>query len=463
MSEIDSVLDLIKEREAKYVDFRFTDPRGKWQHLALHERTISEDLLREGVMFGGAAIAGWKAPDASDLTLIPDCATAVIDPFAAQTSLIVFCDVREPLTGEPYGRDPRSTAKKAERYLVATGLGDRACFSPEAEFFIFDDVRFSTTMQGAMYEIDSEEGPYVSARKVEDGNAGHRPATKGGYSPVPPVDSQSDIRAEMLSVMIEMGLPAASHHHEMAPAQARLGLSSSTLVRGADNLQIYKYVAQNVANQYGKSVTFMPKPVNGDNGSGMPTQQSLWRGERPIFAGNLYADLSEEGLNYIGGILRHAKAINAFTNPTTNSYKRLLPGFEAPVALAYSARHRSAACRIPHSAGASGRRVEVRYPDPAANPYLAFAAMLMAGLDGIENKIHPGDPVDKVGEAKDLPTICGSLREALGELRADHAFLLKGDVFTRDQIDAYAALKWEEVHKVERTPHPIEFEMYYSV
>jgi glutamine synthetase len=469
MSESVKTLDLIKEREVKYVDFRFTDPRGKWHHLACHERTITEDLLRDGVMFDGSAIAGWKAINESDMMLVPDCATAVIDPFAAQTSLILFCDVYEPLTGQPYGRDPRSTAEKAERYLLSTGIADKAFFGPEAEFFIFDDVRFSSTMQGAMYEIDSEEGPYVGAKKFEDGNTGHRPPVQGGCFPVPPVDSQSDIRAEMLSVMHDMGVGVEKHHHEMAPSQAKLGFSFSTLVRTADHLQIYKYVAQNVANQYGKTVTFMPKPVKGDNGSGMHTHQSLWKGERPLFAGNLYADLSETGLYYIGGIIRHAKALNAFTNPTTNSYKRLVSGFAAPVLLAYSLRNRSAACRIPHSAGPQGRRVEVRYPDSAANPYLAFAAMLMAGLDGIENKIDPGDPIDKNlhdlprEEFEGVPRVCGSLRQALGELQVDHAFLLKGDVFSRDQIDAYIALKWEEVHNFERTPHPIEFEMYYSV
>jgi glutamine synthetase len=469
MSDIEKVLKLIKEREVKYVDFRFTDSRGTWQHLAHHERTITEDLLREGVTFDGSAIAGWKAINESDMLLVPDCATAVIDPFAAQTSLILFCDVDELMTGQPYGRDPRATAKKAEQYLISTGFADKAFFAPEAAFFIFDDVRFSSTMQGAMYEIDSEEGPYVSARKFEDGNTGHRPPVKGGYFPVPPVDSQSDIRAEMLSVMNDMGLNVENHHHEVAPSQARLGFLSSTLVRAADNMQICKYVAQNVANQYGKTVTFMPKPVKGDNGSGMHTHQSLWNGERPVFAGNLYAGLSEAGLYYIGGIIRHARAINAFTNPTTNSYKRLVPGFTAPVLLAYALRNRSAACRIPYSASLKGRRIEVRYPDPAANPYLGFAAMLMAGLDGIENKIHPGEPIEKdlydltPEELKDVPTLCGSLREALGELRADHAFLLKGDVFTRDQVEAYIGLKWEEVHNLEHTPHPIEFEMYYSV
>ncbi len=330
-------------------------------------------------MFDGSSIAGWKAINESDMMLVPDCATAVLDPFAAQTSLIIFCDVHEPLTGQPYARDPRSIAKKAEQHLIATGIGDTAYFGPEAEFFIFDDVRYSATMKGAMYEIDSEEGPYVSDRKFPDGNTGHRPPIKGGYFPVPPVDSQSDIRAEMLSVMLDMGLEVEKHHHEVAPAQAELGFEFSTLVSTADNMQIYKYVVHNVANQYGKTATFMPKPIMGDNGSGMHTHQSIWKGERPLFAGNLYADLSETALYYIGGIIRHAKAINAFTNPTTNSYKRLIPGFEAPVLLAYSSRNRSASCRIPYVASPKGKRVEVRFPDPAANPYLGFAAMLMAG------------------------------------------------------------------------------------
>jgi len=469
MTTAKDVLKMIKDNDVKFVDFRFTDPRGKWQHLAHHVRTITEDFLNEGVMFDGSSIAGWKAINESDMMLVPDCSTATLDPFAAQTSLIIFCDVHEPLTGQPYARDPRSTAKKAEQYLIASGIGDTAYFGPEAEFFIFDDVRYKATMSGAMYEIDSEEGPYVSDRKLPDGNPGHRPPIKGGYFPVPPVDSQSDLRAEMLSVMHDMGLGVEKHHHEVAPAQAELGFLYSTLVRTADNMQIYKYVVQNVANQYGKTATFMPKPVMGDNGSGMHTHQSLWKAERPLFAGNLYADLSETALYYIGGIIKHAKAINAFTNPTTNSYKRLIPGFEAPVLLAYSSRNRSAACRIPYVASPKGKRVEVRYPDPAANPYLAFAAMLMAGLDGIQNKIHPGDPMDKnlydlpPEELTDIPVVCGSLREALGELRDDHAFLLKGDVFNMDQIEAYMELKWEEVYAFEHTPHPIEFQMYYSV
>ena len=469
MSDTAKVMELIKEHDVKYVDFRFTDPRGKWQHLAHHVRTISEDFLNEGVMFDGSSIAGWKAINDSDMMLVPDCSTAVLDPFAAQTSLIIFCDVHEPLSGQPYTRDPRSTARKAEQYLSTTGIGDKAYFGPEAEFFIFDDVRYSCQMNGAMYAIDSEEGPYVTGKEFPDGNTGHRPPVKGGYFPVPPVDSQSDLRAEMLSVMADMGLAVEKHHHEVAPSQAELGAEFATLVRTADNMQIYKYVVQNVAHQYGKTATFMPKPVMGDNGSGMHVHQSVWKGERPTFAGNLYADLSETALYYIGGIIRHAKAINAFTNPTTNSYKRLIPGFEAPVLLAYSSRNRSASCRIPYTSSPKGKRVEVRYPDPAANPYLAFAAMLMAGLDGIQNKIHPGDPIDKnlydlpPEELTDIPVVCGSLREALGELRADHAFLLKGDVFNIDQIDAYMELKWEEVYAFEHTPHPIEFQMYYSV
>jgi len=469
MADTKQVLDLIQEHDAKYVDFRFTDPRGKWQHLAHHVRTITDDFLNDGVPFDGSSIAGWKAINESDMLLVPDCSTAVLDPFAAQTSVIVFCDVHEPLTGQPYGRDPRSIAKKAEQHLISTGIGDTAYFGPEAEFFVFDDVRYESSMNTASYFVDSEEGPYVTNKQFPDGNTGHRPAVKGGYFPVPPVDSQSDLRAEMLSVMFDMGLAVEKHHHEVAPSQHELGFVFSTLVKTADNMQIYKYCVHNVAHQYGKTATFMPKPIKGDNGSGMHTHQSLWKNERPLFAGNQYADLSETALYYIGGIIRHAKAINAFTNPTTNSYKRLIPGFEAPVLLAYSARNRSASCRIPIVSSPKAKRVEVRYPDPAANPYLAFAAMMMAGLDGIQNKIHPGDAMDKnlydlpPEELKDIPTVCGSLREALGELAADHAFLLKGDVFGRDFIESYIELKWEEVYNFEHTPHPVEFQMYYSV
>jgi glutamine synthetase len=467
--EIEKVMGLLTEHEAKYVDFRFTDPRGKWQHLAHHVRTITPEFLEEGVMFDGSSIAGWKAINESDMLLKPDCATAVMDPFAAQPSLIIFCDVHEPLTGVPYPRDPRSIAKKAQQHLASTGIGDAAYFGPEAEFFVFDDVRYESTMNAASYAIDSEEGPWVSAKQFPDGNTGHRPPIKGGYFPVPPVDGASDLRAEMLSVMLDMGLEVEKHHHEVAPSQHELGNVFSTLVRAADNMQIYKYVVHNVAHQYGKTATFMPKPIKGDNGSGMHVHQSIWKGGGPTFAGNLYADLSETALFYIGGIIKHAKAINAFTNPTTNSYKRLIPGFEAPVLLAYSARNRSASCRIPIASSPKGKRVEVRFPDPAANPYLGFAAMLMAGLDGIQNKIHPGEAMDKnlydlpPEELKDVPTVCGSLREALGALEADHAFLSKGDVFPRDQIESYIELKWEEVYTFEHTPHPIEFLMYYSV
>ncbi|HEX4114026.1 MAG TPA: type I glutamate--ammonia ligase [Stellaceae bacterium] len=469
MSDQTKVMDMIKEHDVKFVDFRFTDPRGKWQHLTYHVKAITADVLAEGVMFDGSSIAGWKAINESDMLLLPDCPTAVLDPFAAQTSIILFCDCHEPGTGQPYGRDPRSIAKKAEKYLASTGIGDKAYFGPEYEFFVFDDVRYKVGMQGASYAIDAEESPDSSDKAFPDGNTGHRPAIKGGYFPVPPVDGASDLRAEMLSTMAEMGLDVEKHHHEVAPSQHELGHVFKTLVTGGDQAQIFKYVVAQVANQYGKTATFMPKPIKGDNGSGMHTHQSVWKEGKPLFAGSGYADLSDLALFYIGGIIKHAKAINALTNPTTNSYKRLIPGFEAPVLLAYSARNRSASCRIPIVSSPKGKRVEVRFPDPACNPYLGFAAMLMAGLDGIQNRIHPGDPIDKnlydlpPEELKDIPTVCGSLREALECLRADHAFLTKGDVFSEDFIDAYIELRYEEVHAFEHSPHPIEFQMYYSV
>ncbi len=463
------VLELIKEHDVQYVDFRFTDPRGKWQHIAQHVSTVDEEMLSEGIMFDGSSIEGWKAINESDMTLVPDCATAVMDPFSAQPLLILICDVIEPLTGQAYGRDPRSAARRAEAYMKSAGFGDTAYFGPEAEFFVFDDVRFEVSMNRTFYEIDSDEGPYVSGKKFAEGNWGHRPRIKGGYFPVPPVDSANDLRADMVSTMVEMGLEMEKHHHEVAPSQHELGLKFATLVRSADNMQIYKYVTHMVAHQYGKTATFMPKPVIDDNGSGMHTHQSIWKGKKNTFAGSLYADLSESCLFYIGGMIKHAKALNAFTNPLTNSYKRLVMGFEAPVLLAYSARNRSAACRIPHAASPGGKRVEVRFPDAGANPYYAFAAMLMAGLDGIENRIHPGDALDKnlydlpPEERYDLPTVCGSLREALEELDGDRDFLKKGDVFTDDLIDGYMELKWEEVVRFEMAPHPIEFDMYYSV
>ena len=462
------VLKKLKDDEINYVDLRFTDPRGKWQHLTMCASFINEDSFKDGIMFDGSSIAGWKAINESDMSLVPDPTTATMDPFAAQPAMILICDVMEPTTGQPYNRDPRSIARRAETYLASTGIGDVAYFGPEAEFFIFDDVRFEVSMNRCVYEFESDEGPYVSGRVLEEGNIGHRPPIKGGYFPVPPVDSAHDLRAEMVTVMRDMGLNMDKHHHEVAPSQAELGLTYAPLVRSADNMQIYKYVVQMVAHTFGKTATFMPKPVAGDNGSGMHTHQSIWKKGKPTFAGSGYADLSNTALHYIGGIMKHAKAFNAFTNPTTNSYKRLIPGFEAPVLLAYSARNRSAGCRIPFAVGAAGKRVEVRFPDPSANPYLAFAAMLMAGIDGIKNKIHPGQAIDKdlydlpPEELANVPTVCGSLREALGTLDADRDFLLKGDVFTNDAIDSYMKLRWDEVYNFEHTPHPIEFLMYYS-
>lgn len=462
------VLDLIKEHDIQFVDFRFTDPRGKWQHTAYYAKGVDAALLEDGIMFDGSSIAGWKAINESDMLLKPDLESAFVDPFAAQPTVVVFCDVLEPSTGQPYGRDPRSTARRAEAYVKYSGTGDTAYFGPELEFFVFDDARFHAGMNGCSVELDSEEGPYNSARKYEAGNMGHRPGVKGGYFPVQPVDALSDLRAEMITVLEQVGIQPVLHHHEVAPSQCELGFVFDTLLRTADNVQKYKYVVHNVAHSYGKTATFMPKPIVGDNGSGMHCHQSIWKDGKPLFAGNKYADLSETCLYYIGGIIKHAKALNAFTNPSTNSYKRLIPGFEAPVLLAYSSRNRSASIRIPFAANPKAKRIEVRFPDPTANPYYAFAAMLMAGLDGIENKIHPGDAMDKnlydlpPEELKGVPTVCGSLREALENLDKDRAFLKKGDVFTDDQIDAYIELRMEEVHRFEHTPHPVEYLMYYS-
>ncbi len=464
----DDVMRVVKERDIKYIDLRFTDPRGRWQHLTMTADFVDEDSFTDGIMFDGSSIAGWKVINESDMALIPDATTAVLDPFAAQTALILFCDVMEPSTGQPYLRDPRSVAKKAEAYLGSTGIGDTAYFGAEAEFFVFDDVRYDVQMNSCFYEFSSNEGPYVTGRILAEGNAGHRPPVKGGYFPVPPVDSAMDLRAEMVSVMIDMGLKMDKHHHEVAPSQHELGLVFSSMISAADQVQIYKYCVHMVAQTYGKTATFMPKPVAGDNGSGMHTHQSIWKDGKPLFAGSGYADLSDTALYYIGGIMKHARAINAFTNPSTNSYKRLIPGFEAPVLLAYSARNRSASCRIPLANNPKGKRVEVRFPDPTCNPYLGFSAMLMAGLDGIQNKIHPGDAIDKnlydlpPEELSGIPTVCGSLREALDTLDRDRDFLKKGDVFTDDLIDGYIQLKWEEVYNFEHTPHPIEWRMYYS-
>lgn len=468
MTDANSVLKMIKDQDIKYVDLRFTDPRGKWQHVTFDQTMVTEDFFEDGEMFDGSSISGWKAINESDMTLMPDPTTAVLDPFCAQSTLVIVCDILEPHTGEGYSRDPRSTAKAAEAFVKQSGVGDTAYFGPEAEFFVFDDVRFSTDQNHTSYEIDSVEGPYNSATQYETGNLGHRPREKGGYFPVAPVDSAQDLRSEMLTVMTEMGIEPEKHHHEVAPSQHELGMRFATLTTMADRMQIYKYIVHQVSHAYGKTATFMPKPVVGDNGSGMHVHQSIWNEGKPLFAGNGYADLSESCLYYIGGIIKHARALNAFTNASTNSYKRLVPGFEAPVLLAYSARNRSASCRIPYSPSPNGKRVEVRFPDPTANPYLAFSAMLMAGLDGIENKIHPGDPMDKdlyelpPEELQDIPTVASSLRQALEALDGDRAFLNRGGVFNDDQINAYIELKEEEATRYDMAPHPIEFDMYYS-
>ncbi|HOV04437.1 MAG TPA: type I glutamate--ammonia ligase [Hyphomicrobiales bacterium] len=468
MTTANDVLKQIKDNDVKYLDLRFSDPRGKLQHVTMDIGLVDDEMFADGVMFDGSSIAGWKAINESDMVLALDPESAHMDPFFAQSTMAIFCDVLDPVSGEAYNRDPRTTAKKAEAYVQAAGVGDTVFVGPEAEFFMFDDVRFSADPYNTGFKLDCVELPINMGSEYETGNLGHRPRTKGGYFPVPPVDSAQDIRSEMLTVMSQMGVTVEKHHHEVAAAQHELGLKFDTLTRNADKLQIYKYVVHQVAHAYGKTATFMPKPVFGDNGSGMHVHQSIWKDGKPLFAGNQYADLSETCLYYIGGILKHAKSINAFTNPTTNSYKRLVPGYEAPVLLAYSARNRSASCRIPYSASPKGKRIEIRFPDPLANPYLGFAAMLMAGLDGIKNKIHPGDPMDKnlydlpAAELKEIPTVCGSLREALDSLDADRDYLKAGGVMDDDQIDAYLELKWEESYRYEMTPHPIEFDMYYS-
>lgn len=465
---IESFLELVKETSAEWVDLRFTDPKGKWQHLTMCADVVDEDMLTDGIMFDGSSIAGWKAINESDMILMPDLASATLDPFTADVTIVLFCDILEPSTGQPYNRDPRSTAKKAEAYLKFSGVGDTAYFGPEPEFFVFDDVKFRVGYSGAMYQLDDVEGPYNSDREYSESNYAHRPRAKGGYFPVAPVDSCVDLRGEMVKVMKDMGLTMDKHHHEVAASQHELGITFATLTATADHVQVYKYAVHQVAHTYGKTATFMPKPVAADNGSGMHTHMSIWKDGKPTFAGNGYADLSETALYYIGGIIKHAKALNAFTNPTTNSYKRLTPGFEAPVLLAYSSRNRSASCRIPYTSSPNAKRVEVRFPDALANPYYAFAAMLMAGLDGIENKIHPGDAMDKdlyslpPEELKGVPTVASSLQEALEALDGDRDFLKRGDVFSDDQIDGYLDLKWEEVTALNLTPHPIEFDMYYS-
>ena len=468
MADKASVLTTIREEDIVYVDVRFCDPRGRMQHVSVMSELVDEDFLDDGFMFDGSSIAGWKSIDQSDMKLMPDPTSAYIDPFYAEKTLCLHCTVLEPDTNEPYSRDPRGTAVKAEAYLKSSGIGDAAYFGPEAEFFIFDDVRYAVTPNKVSFQIDAVDAAWNTDTEYEMGNTGHRPGVKGGYFPVNPVDSAQDIRSEMLSTMKRMGMKVDKHHHEVASPQHELGLIFGGLTEQADNILKYKYVIQNVAAAYGKTATFMPKPYYGDNGSGMHVNMSIWKGGMPLFAGDKYADLSQEALWYIGGILKHAKTLNAFTNPGTNSYKRLIPGFEAPVLRAYSARNRSGCVRIPWTESPKSKRVEARFPDPSANPYLAFAALLMAGLDGIRNRIDPGEASDKdlydlpPEELASIPTVCGSLREALECLAADHDFLLAGDVFTRDQIDGYMALKWGEVYAFEHMPHPIEYQMYYS-
>ena len=462
------LLSLIKEEGAEYVDIRFTDPRGKLQHVTVVADLVDEDFIEEGFMFDGSSIAGWKSIDQSDMKLMPDASSAYVDPFYAEKTICVHCNIVEPDTMEAYERDPRSTAIKAEAYLKSTGIGDTAYMGPEAEFFIFDDVRFSVTMNKVSFQVDGVDAAWNSDAEFESGNMGHRPGIKGGYFPVNPIDDGQDLRSEMLSTMKRMGMKVDKHHHEVASTQHELGVIFGTLTKQADEIQKYKYVIHNVAQAYGKTATFMPKPIAGDNGSGMHVNMSIWKDGKPLFAGDKYADLSQEALWYIGGILKHAKALNAITNPGTNSYKRLIPGFEAPVLRAYSARNRSGCIRIPWAESPKAKRVEARFPDPSANPYLAFAALMMAGIDGIKNKIDPGPSSDKdlydlpPEELAQIPTVCGSLREALQELEKDHDFLLAGNVFTKDQLEGYMALKWEEVYAFEHTPHPVEYKMYYS-
>jgi glutamine synthetase len=470
MASVADVLKMMKDNEVKFVDLRFTDTRGKEQHVSVPARVFGEDQFEHGHAFDGSSIAGWKGIQASDMLLMPDPDSVRMDPFMDEPTLIVSCDVVEPADGKGYDRCPRSIAKRAEAYLKSTGIADTAYFGPEPEFFIFDSVTWHVDMSGSSVKIESEEAPWSSRKESESGNIGHRPPVKGGYFPVPPVDSLQDIRSAICLALEEQGVEVEVHHHEVAaPGQCEIGTRFNSLVKRADWMQILKYTVHNVAHSYGKTATFMPKPVVGDNGSGMHVHQSLWKGGQNMFAGNGYAGLSETALYYIGGIIKHARALNAITNPGTNSYKRLVPGFEAPINLAYSARNRSAAVRIPFVSSTKARRIEVRFPDPTANPYLAFAAMMMAGLDGVQNKIHPGDPMDKnlydlpPEEAAKVPHPCASLDEALANLDRDREFLTRGGVFSNDMLDAYIELKMEEVTRFRMTTHPVEYDMYYSL
>ncbi len=464
------VLKMIQDNNVKFVDLRFTDTRGKEHHLTVPAHAFNVDKFEDGFAFDGSSIAGWKSIQASDMLLMPDPDTANMDPFMDEATLLLTCDVVEPLDGQGYDRDPRSLAHRGEAYLKSTGIGDTAYFGPEPEFFIFDSVTWHTDMSGCSVKIESGEAAWSSIEKYEGGNIGHRPMVKSGYFPVPPVDSLQDIRSAMCLALEEMGVEVEVHHHEVATAgQCEIGTKFSSLVKRADWTQVFKYVVHNVAHSFGKTATFMPKPIVGDNGSGMHVHQSIWKNKKNLFSGNSYAGLSEIALFYIGGIIKHAKALNAITNPSRNSYRRLVPGFEAPSNLAYSVSNRSAAVRIPHTNNPKERRIEARFPDPTANPYLAFTALMMAGLDGIQNKIHPGDPVDKnlydlpPEEATKVPSSCASLDEALDNLDRDREFLIRGDVFSNDMLDAYIDLKMEEITRLRMTTHPIEFDMYYSL
>ena len=464
------VLKLIEEKEVQFVDLRFTDTKGKEQHVTMPVSQLDEEVFEDGKMFDGSSIAGWKGIQESDMILLPDVDSAVLDPFAEDATINLRCDVIEPATMQGYVRDPRSLARRAEAYLKSTGIANTAYFGPENEFFVFDDIRWGVEMSGAFYEIDSSEAGWNSKKVYQDGNFGHRPGVKGGYFPVPPVDSLHDIRSTMCLALHDMGIETEVHHHEVATAgQCEIGVKFGSLVRKGDEVQILKYVVHNVAHGFGKTATFMPKPVVGDNGSGMHVHMSLAKDGVNLFSGDGYGGLSDTALYFIGGIIKHAKALNAFTNPSTNSYKRLVPGFEAPVKLAYSARNRSASIRVPYIANPKGRRIEVRFPDSMANPYLAFSAMMMAGLDGIQNKIHPGDPLDKnlydlpAEESKNIPEVAYSLEQALECLNQDREFLKGGGVFTDDLIDSYIELKMEEVTRLRMTTHPVEFQMYYSL
>ena len=464
------LLDLIKSSNAKWVDFRFTDTRGKEQHISFPAHSVDEEVMEDGKMFDGSSIAGWKGIEASDMILRPDPETAFLDPFFDAVTVVVTCDIIEPSTLQGYERDPRSIARRAEEYLKSTGIGDTAYFGPEPEFFVFDDVKLSIDMSGVSHKITAEEAPWSTNNDYEWGNMGHRPRVKGAYFPVPPIDSSHDMRAvmcERIEEIIGEGCIEV-HHHEVAPCQSEIGVAFNTLVKKADEVQQLKYVVHNVAHQFGKTATFMPKPIVGDNGSGMHVHMSISKDGVNTFSGDEYAGLSETALYFIGGVIKHARALNAITNPSTNSYKRLVPHYEAPIKLAYSASNRSASIRIPHVSSPKAVRVEARFPDPAANPYLAFAALLMTGLDGIQNKMHPGEAADKnlydlpPEEEAQIPTVAESLEVALQALRDDHEFLLKGDVFTEDMLEAFIALKEEEVQRVNVTVHPVEFDLYYS-